>query len=219
MPAAEPTTAAPEGLRERKKRLTREAIAETARRLFAERGFEAVPIAEIAQAADVSEKTVFNYFPTKEDLVYWRLAAFEEQLLDSIRDREPGESALGGFGRFLRQPRGLLANDAPEELVRVTRMIATSPALLAREQQIFSRYTDALARLLAEETGRPPDDVEARVAANALIGVHRTLVEYTRAKVLAGVGNPRLRRDVLAQTDRALTALERGFGDYAVRKD
>jgi AcrR family transcriptional regulator len=219
MPAAEPTIAAPEGLRERKKRLTREAIAETARRLFAERGFEAVPIAEIAQAADVSEKTVFNYFPTKEDLVYWRLAAFEEQLLGSIRDREPGELALGGFGRFLRQPRGLLANDAPEELVGVTRMIAASPALLAREQQIFSRYTDALARLLAEETGRPPDDVEARVAANALIGVHRTLVEYTRAKVLAGVGNPRLRRDVLAQTDRALTALERGFGDYAVRKD
>jgi AcrR family transcriptional regulator len=219
MPAAEPTTAAPEGLRERKKRLTREAIAETARRLFAERGFEAVPIAEIAQAADVSEKTVFNYFPTKEDLVYWRLAALEEQLLGSIRDREPGESALGGFGRFLRQPRGLLANDAPEELVGVTRMIATSPALLAREQQIFSRYTEALARLLAEETGRPPDDVEARVAANALIGVHRTLVEYTRAKVLAGVGNPRLRRGVLAQTDRALTALERGFGDYAVRKD
>jgi AcrR family transcriptional regulator len=219
MPAAEPTIAAPEGLRERKKRLTREAIAETARRLFAERGFEAVPIAEIAQAADVSEKTVFNYFPTKEDLVYWRLAAFEEQLLGSIRDREPGESALGGFGRFLRQPRGLLANDAPEELVGVTRMIAASPALLAREQQIFSRYTDALAPLLAEETGRPPDDVEARVAANALIGVHRTLVEYTRAKVLAGVGNPRLRRDVLAQTDRALTALERGFGDYAVRKD
>src|SRR5919197_358663 len=121
-----------EGLRERKKRRTREAIGEAARRLFVERGFEAVPIAEIAEAAEVSEKTVFNYFPTKEDLVYWRLEAFEEQLLDSIRDRRPGESALEGFGRFMREPRGLLAKDPPDELVGVTRMIAGSPALLAR---------------------------------------------------------------------------------------
>jgi AcrR family transcriptional regulator len=218
MPGAEPTSAAPEGLRERKKRRTREAIGETARRLFVERGFEAVPIAEIADAAEVSEKTVFNYFPTKEDLVYWRLEAFEEQLLDSIRTREPGESALEGFGRFMREPRGLLAKDASEELVGVTRMIAGSPALLAREQQIFARYTDALARLLAAETGADPGDAEPRVAANALIGVHRTLVEYTRARVLDGVSNPRLKRDVLAQADRALATLARGLSDYAVRK-
>jgi AcrR family transcriptional regulator len=114
MASAQSTATPAEGLRERKKRRTREAIGETARRLFVERGFEAVPIAEIAEAADVSEKTVFNYFPTKEDLVYWRLEAFEEQLLRSIRDREPGESALDGFGRFMREPRGLLAKDAPE---------------------------------------------------------------------------------------------------------
>ena len=64
------------GLRERKKQQTREAIAETARRLFSERGFERVNVAEIARAADVAEKTVFNYFPRKEDLVYWRLESF-----------------------------------------------------------------------------------------------------------------------------------------------
>ncbi|MFL5871773.1 MAG: TetR/AcrR family transcriptional regulator, partial [Solirubrobacterales bacterium] len=118
MASGETIEAPAEGLRERKKRRTREAIAETARRLFAERGFEAVPIAEIARAADVSEKTVFNYFPTKEDLVYWRLEEFEEQLLDSIRNRRPRESALEGFGRFMLEPRGLLAEDeAREELV------------------------------------------------------------------------------------------------------
>src|SRR3954464_10389540 len=133
------------GLRERKKQQTRELIADTARRLFSERGFERVSVAEIARTADVSEKTVFNYFPTKEDLVYWRLEEFEEQLLDSIRNRRPGESALEGFGRFMLERRGLLAEDeAREELVAITRIIATSPALLAREQRVFDRYTASL---------------------------------------------------------------------------
>ena len=69
-----PEAAAPRlGLRERKKQQTRELIAETARRLFTERGFERVTVAEIARAAEVSEQTVFNYFPTKEELVFWRL--------------------------------------------------------------------------------------------------------------------------------------------------
>ena len=77
------------GLRERKKLQTRQLIAETARALFTERGFEHVTVSEIARTADVSEKTVFNYFPTKEDLVYWRLESFEEGLLAAVRDREP----------------------------------------------------------------------------------------------------------------------------------
>src|SRR5215211_2800343 len=102
------------GLRERKKQQTRELIAETARRLFAERGFERVTVAEIARAADVSDQTVFNYFPTKEELVYWRLGSFEEELLSAIREREPGESVLAAFGRFVRAPRGMLAEHDEE---------------------------------------------------------------------------------------------------------
>src|SRR5215208_3669734 len=94
--------AAAPGLRERKKEQTRRHIAEVARRLFGERGFERVTIAEIARTAEVSEQTVFNYFRTKEDLVYWRLGSFEEELLATIREREPGESVLAAFGRFVR---------------------------------------------------------------------------------------------------------------------
>ena len=77
------------GLRERKKLQTRRHIAETARRLFSERGFERVPVAEVARVADVAETTVFNYFSTKEDLVYWQLASFEEELLRAVRERPP----------------------------------------------------------------------------------------------------------------------------------
>src|SRR5438874_290677 len=120
------------GLRERKKQQTRQAIAETARRLFGERGFERVTVAEIARQADVSEQTVFNYFPTKEDLVYWRLGEFEEQLHAGIRERKPGESALAAFRRFLLAQRGLLGrvdDQAREQLTAVTRVITESPAL------------------------------------------------------------------------------------------
>src|SRR5919112_2615380 len=101
--------AANTGLRERKKQRTRRLIADTARRLFAERGFEQVTVAEIAREAEVAPATVFNYFPTKEDLFYSRLEAFEDELLAAIRDRPPGESILDAFGRFVSRPRGVLA--------------------------------------------------------------------------------------------------------------
>ena len=208
------------GLRERKKRRTRSLIAERARALFAKRGFEAVKVADVAREADVSEATVFNYFPTKEDLFYGGLEAFEQELLGAVRDREPGESVLDGFARFMRQPRGLLGSRDPDEvehLAEISRVIAESPALLARERQIFAGYTDSLAALIAEETRGRADSIEPWVAANALLGVHRSLVEYARRQVLAGKRNPGLARSVRAQVDRALERLESGLGDYAVK--
>ena len=144
------------GLRERKKQRTRQLLSDTARRLFSERGFEQVSVAEIAREAEVSEMTVFNYFPSKEDLVYSGLETFEDQLLAAIRERPPGQTVIAAFGDFILEPRGLLAakdDAAAGELMAVTRMIAASPALLAREQHIFARYTETLAQLIAEETG------------------------------------------------------------------
>ena len=214
---AEPATL---GLRERKKQQTRQLIAETARRLFAERGFERVTVAEIAREAEVSEQTVFNYFPTKEDLVYWRLGAFEEALLAAIRDRERGTSALSAFRRFLLSQGGLLGrldDTAREQLSTLTRVITESPSLLARERQILSGYTASLARLLADETGAPPDAIEPTVAATAMIGIHRSLIDYTRRRIVEGVSHARLSRDVRVRTDRAVALLERGLGDYAIK--
>ena len=208
------------GLRERKKQQTRELIAETALRLFLERGFDKVTVAEVAQAAEVAQKTVFNYFPTKEDLFYWRLESFEAELLDAVRDRRPGEPVLEAFGRFVLEPRGLLAKQDPaarERLTAITRMIADSPALLAREQQIFARYTASLAAVLAEETGARADDVEPWVVANALMGVHRGLIDYARRRIVKGARHPRLAGDVLEQASRTLEVLEQGLGDYAVK--
>jgi len=205
------------GLRERKKERTRELIAATARRLFAERGFDAVPVSEIAREAEVSEATVFNYFPTKEDLFYHRLEAFEEEMLASIRDRPPGEPVIVAFGRFVSTPRGLLAARDPEQvehLAAVSRVIAESPTLLAREQQIYARYTDALAELLISETRASGGDVRAWVVARTLIGLHQAAVDYSRREILSGTRNPTLARRVRRQIQQAVELLSDGLADY-----
>src|SRR3954447_9084408 len=141
--------------------------------LFAARGFGAVTVTEGARAADVATATVFNYFPRKEDLVYSRLEVFEEQLLAAIRDRAPGESVLDAFARFVTGRAREGASQSLGERVRTTaRIITASPALLGRERQVMARYADALAALIAEETGAPADDLRPRVAAGALMAVH-----------------------------------------------
>jgi len=150
------------GLRERKKLRTRQLIAETAQRMFAEYGFDAVPVAAVARAAEVSEATVFNYFPTKEDLVFQGMEVFETELLAAVADRPAGDPVVAAFARFVLQPRGLLAaqdDDAARYLTGVSRMIAASPALMAREREVLARYTASLATLLAEDTAAEPGDL------------------------------------------------------------
>lgn len=203
------------GLRERKKQRTRQQIAESAWRLFAERGFDQVPVAEVAAAAEVSEATVFNYFATKEELVFNRMEAFEQELLVALREREPEESIVQAFGRFVLKPRGFLASDDPaaEEGMRAAaRVITGSPALLAREREILEGYTDALAAFIAEERGMAAGDVEAWVVANALIGLHRGLIAYVHRQALAGVDNRRIVRNLRTHGKRALALLEHGIG-------
>ena len=209
------------GLRERKKQQTRRHIAETARQLFSERGFEHVPVAEVARVADVAETTVFNYFPRKEDLVYWQLASFEEQLLATVRERAAGETVLSAFRRFLLAQRGLLGQSDPEaraQLAAIARMIVASPALLARERQIFDGFTDSLAALIAAEQGAGAGAVEPWVAANALMGVHRALIDFSRDLVVADTPNEQTASAVRAEADRAFARLERGLGEYAPKR-
>ena len=210
------------GLRERKKQRTRQVISDTARRLFGERGFEQVSIAEIAREAEVSEQTVFNYFPSKEDLVYRGLDSFEGALLAAIRDRPVGRTVTEAFGDFILEPRGLFAAEdevAARELIAVTRMIAASPALLAREQQILARYTNELGRLIADETDARPGDLNPYVVANALMGVHRALIAYVRERLEAGATDRRrLARQVRRGGEDALALLSVGLGDFAVRR-
>ena len=207
------------GLRERKKLRTRQLIAETAARLFVERGFDAVPVAAVARAAEVSEATVYNYFPTKEDLVYQGMEAFESQLLAAVRDRPPGESFVAAFGRFVLQPRGLLAaedEDSVRFLVQVSTMIAASQALQTREREIFARYTASLAALIADDTGARTDDLRPWAVAYALMGVHQSLLGFVRHRLAdpSTVDTARLTRDYQARGQEALDLLAARMGSY-----
>jgi MftR C-terminal domain len=95
----------------------------------------------------------------------------------------------------------------------VTRVITESPALLARERQVFARYAQALAALITEETGAPAGDVAPRVVANALLGAHRALIDFVRERALAGARASQISREVRAQVKRAFAQLEHGLGD------
>lgn len=211
------------GLRELKKEQTRQLIADTAWRMFTERGFEQVTVAEIAREAQVSEATVFNYFDSKEDLFYWRLGAFGARLASAISSRPGGEPVLAAFRRALLDEGGLLGQAEtgdPEALARlrtVSRVITNSPALQVREQQIMSQTAASLTALLAAATGAPEGDLRPQVAVNALLGLHRALIDYVRRRVLADEDLTGLAADVRQLAIEGFALLEDGLRDYAAR--
>ena len=204
-----------EGLRERKKLQTRQAIFDAARRLFRQRGFEQVSVAEIARAADVSEMTVFNHFRNKEELFYGGMQFFEEELVATVRDRPSGEPALEAFRRRLLSGLDRLAKPETFEEIRVsTRIVGQSPALAAREREMVERFTSDLAEVLSSQK----DDAVALSAAAAMMGAHRALVAHVRRRVLAGVRGKRLADSYRSEARRVFARLGRGLGDYAVKR-
>jgi len=201
------------GLRERKKQQVRQVIADTAEALFAERGFEQVTIAEIAQAADVSKKTVFNYFPAKEDLYFDQDQAMEAGLIRAVRERRPGESVLGACRRFYTDGLDQMADQEAGPLTAHARILAASPALQARQREIFHRQEQSLAREIAATTGATSDQLEPRIIAAAVLGAMRALWEQGLAQLASGRPHPSpatLRDDL----DKAFGLLAGGLGDY-----
>lgn len=193
-----------ESLRERKKRQTRQAIAEAAMRLFAEHGFDAVTIPQIAAAAGVADKTVYNYFPRKTGLFFDEASDILAELLHAVRTRRPGQSALDAVQVFLSGRAEWAAGRRPARPSRRYRqLIAASPVLQAGIREMFACYETALAGLLAEETGAAPGSAEPFTAAVALVAVIRVAFEAS--------GPPD--QDAAAG---ALRLLRDGLGDYAI---
>lgn len=203
--AADADTRAPWGLRERKKHKTRMAIQREAMRLFQERGYEATTIEQIAEAVEISPSTFFNYFPSKEDVVF---ADPYDPLLVSVfrarpKDEPPSASIRSAFNEGLGQA---LQVDRDIILARA-RLILSVPALRARVWEDLLRSQDLLCALLAERVGRGADDYELRVAAMMLLGaVLEAGVQWVR-----GDG----RGDYADLVNRALDVVEGGLDAIA----
>ncbi|RKS75533.1 AcrR family transcriptional regulator [Motilibacter peucedani] len=166
-----------EGLRERKKRQTRRLLSATATRLFLENGFHAVRVADVAAACGVSEKTVFNYFPTKESLLLDLWAGTAGSL---ERLREPGASpvkvVLDVLGAELDELTAWLGaqpdpDAAAQGFRRFGRMLRETPSLRAYQRDTFDRLTGVAAAALAERSRAEPGDLRPLAAAHALLGL------------------------------------------------
>ena len=202
-----------EGLRERKKREARQHISDVATRMFAKRGFEAVTVVEIAEAAGVAKATVTNYFPHKEDLLLDLQAEAEHLLVDAIRERPPGQpvvEAVRGLMHRLLAQRHVLSTAAPG-MARFGRLIAESPALLSRAREQREYLESAVARQLNEETGDP---VRADLVARLLLAAATTVVVTPIRRLVAGEPATTVAADQKQVIDEAFDLLADGIGTF-----
>jgi AcrR family transcriptional regulator len=195
------------GLRESKKLQTRQAIADRAMQLFVKRGFDRVTVAEVAEAAGVSEKTVYNYFPTKEDLFFDEVPAREAALVSAIRDRRAGDSILAALRRLQAAECSRLCSPG---FAMFARVIEESAALQAKELAVMARFVHVLAESLQAELG--VDARDARIAAGLLVSVHRQLFRAARQQALDGKHGPAAVRRLRSDLERAYQLLEHGLG-------
>jgi len=205
------------GLRERKKRAAREAIAATARRLFAERGFDAVTVAEVAAAADVSEKTVFNHFPTKEDLAF---AGREEGLMQfvaAIAERPPGSSILDVFRMMTHTVLDVFVAGADEDLLAVAKILRGSSALQERLTVGWESGAAAITAVIAETSGADDDDLVPGIVARTLWWTHRTIFVAALNGLLAQEDHRQLAARLRVTADGAYDQLAGGLRDYGMR--
>ncbi|TSB32387.1 TetR/AcrR family transcriptional regulator [Streptomyces benahoarensis] len=200
-------------LRERKKRRTRQRISGEATRLFIERGFEQVTVAEVARAAEVSAMTVFNYFPRKEDLFLDRVPEVAEMLVRAVRDRGPGEVPLAALRRLAT---GLVASGHPltkvgEGFGNFWRTVLDSPALRARGREVLEELEELLAAELGRATGAAPGDPEPRLAAALIVAGWRAAYATAARRQLDGDPAEVVAVEQAAVLERTFDALERAL--------
>jgi AcrR family transcriptional regulator len=222
-----------EGRRERKKRRTRDAIVATAMALFAQRGFEAVTVAEIAEQADVARATLFSYFPTKESIVLGLVGdddpaaivaarAAGTTPLDALRAHYRAFAEAGGVDPD-GDPGPLGGRDAPD-LLTCVRVIAESPTLRAGVNRLRDSQQAALAqaltaaagdgepRLRAELADADEPHIRAELAAAQICGVIGALKSDFFGRLAAGESFERAAARLPGHVELAFDLLERGLG-------
>ena len=193
------------GLREIKKRRTRQALIEAAMRLYQEKGFDGVTVAEIARGADVATRTFFGYFETKEDVFLGRGDDRLDRLVQAIRERDRRQPILAAIRPVLLQEREPLPSSArrmPElpELLR-------HPAFAHRLRERWNQWEDVLAEAIADDVGAGAGDPRPRVVAAAITGA-------IRIAAAAAAEQPNQRKQVAVQ---AFELLASGLAHYGAR--
>ena len=203
------------GLRARKKQRTRLAIADTAMCLFMRDGFDHVTVAAVADAAEVSITTVFNYFPTKEDLFFDRSEAVIDHLSCVVRDRAPHTSVLDACrGEYLDSLRRREWTSGLGEWVRsLHSLIDASPALQGRAVLLTEQATQRLSTTLADDLRRSSTDPEIVVAARTLVGVRTALHAEARRLMLDRTDLDQAAAAMERFAEAAYGTAARGLGD------
>lgn len=205
-----------EGLRERKKRLTRQQISDVATTLFVVRGFDNVKVSEVAEIVGVSEKTIYNYFPTKESLVFDRADEGIERLAAALRERESGESPAKAILGALKED---LDFEGPTDemqmfIPRFAEMVASTPSLRAAWFDLQGRLVTVATEELAARADVDPHDPEPMIAAQAVVGLHEVSHRSRVHHIENGLCGVELRDAVFADLERAARLLDTGLWSF-----
>jgi AcrR family transcriptional regulator len=208
-----------EGLRERKKRQTRQLLSDTATQMFLERGFEGVRVSEIAAACGVSEKTVFNYFPAKESLLLDRWDAMADALLTTLADTEvpPVAAAQDVLARELAAITSWLGEQddfaaAASAFGRFGALLRSTPSLRAHQHELTERLAGQVAEILAKRASKSPGDPEPQITAHALLGLWPIQYRSLGRHLVSARSADELFRAVTADVRRAARVLAAGLG-------
>lgn len=206
-----------DGLRERKKQLTRETIARVALDLFHEHGFHETTIATIAAAANVSPRTVSSYFPAKEDLVFPDRAIAFEGLRTRLHDRRPGETAADAIREWIASELPAWKRDSA--IARKRRdIVASDSGLIAHQQAMLLQGEQLVAEAIARDLDASPDELEPRMAAAATFAIFNVLGESDDAAA-EGEAAGRECSAPFEDADAAMALVERAlrFVDAGIR--
>jgi len=206
-----------EGLRERKRRLTRQRISDIATTLFASRGFDNVKVSEVAEIVGVSEKTIYNYFPNKESMVLDEADEAIERLAKALHEREPGETVTAAALRALVSDMDRF-DRLPDELVQLfpmfREMINSAPSLRAALGDLQNKIATVAAEELAARADVDPRDPEPAIAGRALAGLGQIAFESRVRHIENGLRGQELRYAVTADIERAARVLDTGLWSF-----
>jgi len=196
------------GLRELKKARTRRLIADTAARLFAERGYEHVAVSDVAREAEVAEQTVYNYFQTKEHLVTDRDQQIQDRLCGLIRSRPPGVTPAAAIRGFVLESVAGIRAIAPE-IWRGERgyLAAISPAVRRLALELTDRQATALASAVSDTTAVPPE--VARLHGIALAAVFQIIISEAGRRTLEGHSQAQIADELYPVVENILDELDR----------